>query len=147
YEAEFSEDVDTFLPSEWVDRAIEVGVNQRPPIEGVMYLATCDPSGGGTDAMTVSIVHTEGQRVIVDVCKGWSRKSAREGIVEEVATLLKAYGLTKIAGDRYGGAWVREAFKKNGITYVDAQIMKNNAPVYLDRSSAYLECEPLFASG
>jgi hypothetical protein len=41
---------------------------------------------------------------------------------------------------------VREAFKRHGISYVDAQIMKDTAPVYLDRSSAYLE-EPLFASG
>jgi hypothetical protein len=53
----------------------------------------------------------------------------------------------KVAGDRYGAAWVREAFKRHGIHYVDAQIVKDNAPIYLDRSSAYLECEPLFASG
>jgi hypothetical protein len=42
---------------------------------------------------------------------------------------------------------VVEAFRRHGITYEHAKIMKNNEPTYLDRSSAYLECEPLFASG
>ena len=37
--------------------------------------------------------------------------------------------------------------KRFGIHYVEASIVKDNQSVYLDRSSAYLECEPLFASG
>src|SRR5439155_15524610 len=119
-----------FLPAEWVDRATETGVNERPPLDDVTYIAAVDPSGGGPDAMTLAIVHREGNRIVQDVMKAWSRTSAREGVTEEVADILKRYRLTKVSGDRYGGAWVREAFKKNGITYVDAQIMKNNAPTY-----------------
>jgi hypothetical protein len=126
---------------------VETGVNQRPTIENAHYVAACDPSGGGADAMTLAIVHLEGQRMVQDVMKGWSRRSAREGIVEEAANLLKSYGVSKVSGDRYAAASVREAFKRHGISYVDAQIRKDNAPVYLDRSSAYLEVEPLFASG
>jgi hypothetical protein len=38
-------------------------------------------------------------------------------------------------------------FRRHGITYEDATLIKDGEPAYLDRSAAYLECEPLFASG
>jgi hypothetical protein len=61
--------------------------------------------------------------------------------------LLKSYRVATVSGDRYAAQWVREAFKRHGVTYRDGQIIKNGEPTYLDRSSAYLEVEPLFASG
>jgi hypothetical protein len=43
---------------------------------------------------------------------------------------------------------VREAFKRHGLVYGDVTLRgKDGEPVYLDRSSAYLEVEPLFAQG
>lgn len=151
FEAVFAEDVAAFLPQDWVERAVETGVREREFVSGVRHVAGCDPSGGGPDSMTLAVVHPEGtggsRRVIVDVLKGWGRHTEREAVVSEAASILKRYGLSRVVGDRYAAAWVREAFRRHGISYTDAQITKDGEPTYLDRSSAYLECEPLFASG
>jgi hypothetical protein len=56
--------------------------------------------------------------------------------VEEFATVLRRYGLSKVCGDRYAAEWVTEAFRKCGITY---------EPAVKTKSEIYLEVEPLFA--
>jgi hypothetical protein len=66
--------------------------------------------------------------------------------VQECAAVLKRYGLTRAAGDRYAAQWVREASAGTG-SPTSATLIKDGEPAYLDRSAAYLECEPLFASG
>lgn len=38
-------------------------------------------------------------------------------MVEEFAKTLKDYGVSEVTGDRYGGEWPREAFRKHGIQY------------------------------
>ena len=53
-------------------------------------------------------------------------------------TLLKAYGLSKVTGDRYGGEWCREPFRKLGITYDLSEKPKNDI---------YQNCLPLLNSG
>jgi hypothetical protein len=154
YEAEFAEDISAFLSGAWVDAAVSPGVFERAPQPGLAYVGGCDPTGGGLDAFTLAVVHGEGQgarRVVQDVCRGWSKprgaQANLEGAVQEIAAVLRRYGLSRVHGDRYGRGWVREAFARSGITYTDATLVRDGATVYLDRSSAYLECEPLFATG
>jgi Terminase large subunit, T4likevirus-type, N-terminal len=57
YMAEFRSDVGSFLDSDSIERAIEVGRQERPPQGDVKYFAFCDPSGGAHDAMTLGIAH------------------------------------------------------------------------------------------
>jgi len=38
-------------------------------------------------------------------------------VVGDFAALLKTYGITKVLGDHYGGEWVKEPFRRQGITY------------------------------
>ena len=38
-------------------------------------------------------------------------------MVEEFAALLKSYRVSTVVGDRYGGEWPRERFRKHGIEY------------------------------
>ena len=47
-----------------------------------------------------------------------------------MAQKLKLYGITEVVGDRYGGQWPREAFKKEGITYTPSQ--RTKAQIYVD---------------
>ena len=155
YEGEFAEDLEAFLPSAWVDQAVQVGRHELPPREGVGYVAACDPSGGGADAFTLAIAHAEGEagarRVIQDVMKGWSRRGSAsldlEGVVREIAALCKRYRIAAVSGDRYAAGWVRERFRAEGLRYDDAQIKTAEGDKYLDKSAAYLEIEPLFAQG
>jgi hypothetical protein len=146
YEAQFTDDIATFLPSAWIDAAVLTGRYELPPRDDVRYSAACDPSGGGPDAFTWAIVHTEGcapdARVVADVVRGRGRvgKTAPDlsGIVAEIAETLRRYQIAEIIGDKYAGSWVRQAFQQQRIQFVDAPI---------DRSAAYLELEPLFAQG
>ncbi len=146
YEAEFSDDLSAFLPWEWVNDAVEEGRHELPPRENVRYFAAVDPSGGGRDAFTLSIVHGEGERseplVVQDLIRGWSRRGGESpelvGVVEEIARLCKTYRVRTVTGDRYAAGWVRQAFEKAGITYRASK---------LDKSAAYLEALPLFSQG
>jgi len=146
YEAEFAEDLDAFLPAAWVDAAIVPGRHELPPLDGVSYYAAVDASGGGADAFTLSIVHTEGEassrRVVQDVMRGWrgSRSGSvdLEGIVGEIVEVLRPYHVCTVRGDRYSAGWVRQAFERHaGVTYETAE----------DKSAAYIVLEPLFAQG
>ena len=49
----------------------------------------------------------------------WERKPpfSPDAVTNEFCELLKAYWLTKVSGDRYGGEWPRERFRAHGITY------------------------------
>jgi hypothetical protein len=153
YEAEFVEDLEAFLPSAWVDQAIIPGRHELPPRSGSRYTAAVDPSGGGADAFTLAIVHTEGhgndRRVVQDVMRGWhhrgSQASDLEGTVKEIAALCRSYSTAGAHGDRYASQWVRERFRAEGIRYHDAEMRIDGEMKYLDKSSAYAEVEPLFA--
>jgi hypothetical protein len=146
YLAEFADDLDSFLPSAWVEAAIIRDRHELPPQDGVRYAAAVDPSGGGADAFTLAIVHCEGtgheRRVVQDVMKSWSRSRTATvdlaGVVKEIADLLRRYRLARVVGDRYAGDWVRQTFSQKGIRYEVPR---------LDRSAAYVEVEALFAQG
>jgi hypothetical protein len=155
YEAEFADDLESFLPGAWVDQAVIPGRHELPPLDGVRYLGAVDPSGGGADAFTVAIVHVEGdgaqRRVVQDVMKGWQRRGADaanlEGVVAEIVSLCRRYQLHHVVGDRYGSQWVREAFRRAGLQYRDAELRVDGEMKYLDKSAAYAEVEPVFAQG
>ena len=46
-------------------------------------------------------------------------------MAEEFAETLKRYRITKVHGDRYGGEWPREQFRKNGVNYENADRTKS----------------------
>jgi hypothetical protein len=147
YEATFVDDITAVFPAALVDGAIvERGRREQPPEEGRRYVAAVDPAGGGPDAFTLAIVHAEGagieRRVGLDVMRGWrfrrSGPTDLAGVVQQIAGIVRAYGLTAVTGDRYAGASVRERFQAEGITYHEAEHT---------RSLAYLALEPLLTSG
>lgn len=151
YEAEFVDDLSAFLPAAWVEAAVKIGRFELPPRAGVTYIAGCDPSGGGPDAFTFSIVHRDGERVVQDVLKGYRRVNGQapnlSNVVREIADYLRAYHIREIYGDRFTGNWARQEFEKAGIAYKHPEIERNGRTVYVDRSTAYGEVGPLFAQG
>ncbi len=143
FEAEFAEDIDSFLPEDWVARAVVPGRHELPPREGVTYTAAVDPSGGGADAFTLAIIHREGTgaegTVVLDVLRGWHRVGdALSAVVAAIAETVRAYRCAEVVGDRYAAGWVRERFADAALRYREAD---------LDKSAAYLELEPLLAQG
>jgi hypothetical protein len=143
FEAEFGEDLDAFLPAELVAGAVVSGRTELPPIAGAgPYFAAVDPSGGGSDAFTVAIVHAEGLRIVQDVMRGWSGSRSRPlelaAVTAEIADLCRRYGVSHVVGDRYAAEWVRQAFRDARLGYW---------PSPWTKAEAYRELEPLLVAG
>jgi hypothetical protein len=141
YEAEFFDDRAAFLARELIDLAVVRDRRELPPAK-VRHFAAVDPSGGGADAFTLAIAHVEGDRIVQDVARGWSKPRGGqvnlEGIVRQIADVLRAYGLQTCTGDNYSKLWVQQRFQDVGIRYMVSRAT---------RSDAYLALEPLLLQG
>lgn len=146
YDAEFANETEGFLPWHWLEQATMLGRHEVGPDLGRRYIAAVDPSGGGTDAFTLAIVHAELDEVtglqcpVQDVVRAWagSRRATVDlaGVVAEIAAILRRYGIYAVIGDKYAGDWPKQEFAKHGVSYTKAEV---------DKSRSYIECEPLFA--
>jgi hypothetical protein len=139
YGGEFRTDVETFINADVVDAAVVSGRFELPPIPGVRYVAFVDPAGGsGGDAMTLAIAHKEGNVAVLDVLREVKPPFSPDVVVADFVTLLKAYGVTSLTGDRWGGEFVRERFKNASLRYDISERVK---------SDIYKELLPLMNSG
>jgi hypothetical protein len=137
YGAQFRSDVEAFISREAID-AVTSDERERPYLGQYNYSAFVDPAGGsGKDSFTLAIGHVEGGMNILDVVREAKPPFSPEGITEQFATLLKAYHINKITGDRYSGEWVREAFRSHNIVY---------EPSARPKSQIYAEYLPLLNS-
>ena len=94
------------------------GRSELPPELGVVYSAFCDPSGGVSDAMTLAIAHLDRRSVcvldaLIDVRPPFDPEQA----VARCAALLRRYGVSTVAGDKYAGEWPRARFAEHGIAF------------------------------
>jgi hypothetical protein len=136
--AEWRDDISTFLSRELIEAAIDHGVMVRPPVHGVFYHGFADPSGGVGDSFTAAVAHNEDSAVILDCLMEVPAPFNPSLATEQIAEMLKSYGLSKVVGDRYSAQWVVDAFGKVGIRYEHSE---------RDRSTIYLEALPLFTTG
>ncbi len=131
YGAEFRDDLADFVTREVVEAVTAIGRSELPPMPGITYTAFCDPSGGASDAMTLAIGHLGGSGVaILDAVREARPPFSPEAVVIEFAALLKAYGISHVTGDRYGGEWPRQRFSEHGISYDPSARPKSN--IYVD---------------
>ncbi|ASY69735.1 hypothetical protein [Sinorhizobium fredii] len=117
YMAEFRSDIEAFVSREVVETCVTPGVFERPFVRGVKYRAFVDPSGGSNDSFTLAIAHREGDQIVHDLTRERKPPFSPEATVAEFCRTLKDYGITEVTGDRYGGEWPREQFRKHGIGY------------------------------
>lgn len=131
---EFRQGVSTFFDGDALDSCIPPNIRERPPVEGIIYRAFVDPSGGSQDAFSLAIGHEEGGRGILDCVRARDAPCNPASVVEEFVPLLKSYRIRKVTGDKYAGEWPRAEFRKHGIVYEVSE---------LDRSRIYLEMLPI----
>lgn len=135
YEAEFREDIETYLSEDEIDAVTVKGAKAYLPVVGTQYFAFCDMSGGRKDAFALSIGHNEDGKAIIDRIE--LRKPQDPATVcDDFTLVLKHFGLSRLTGDRYAGEWPRSAFNKRGINY---EISK------LDKNDIYLHFQPIVA--
>jgi hypothetical protein len=126
YLAQFRTDVEAFVTREAVLACVSPCVFERPKEHYKTYYATCDPSGGSADPMTLAIGHVEGKIIMVDALREVRPPFNPTSVVEEFAAACRSYGVSKIVGDRYAGQWPVEAFGKVGIRYEHTPKVKND---------------------
>jgi hypothetical protein len=136
YDSLWRDDVMGLYSAENIDAAMH-DRGDIPFMSGVKYLAFVDPSGGRRDSAALAIAHRDKSgRIILDLMA--ERKAPHDPgeVVQEFSTLLQAYGLKEVVGDRYGGEWPVAAYKKQGIKY---------SPAEMTASELYLAALPLFS--
>jgi hypothetical protein len=138
--SEWRGDLSDFLPGDVVAAAIDVGVHQRAPLQGQRYYAYADAAGGtGADAFAIAVAHREADdTVVLDALRWRAPRFVPEAVVAEYAQLLASYGVTELSGDRWGGGFHIDAWRRNGITYSACQ---------QTTSEIYLSALPLLLSG
>jgi hypothetical protein len=111
--AEFRSDIASWLDIETIEGAVDVGVTVRPPIigGGIKYFSGCDPSGGRHDSFTLAISHCEGDVAILDNLTEIKSPFNPSEATKQIAAVLKSYGLSETTGDKYGAAWIPDAFR------------------------------------
>jgi hypothetical protein len=75
--------------------------------------------------MTLCICHAADNGVIVDLLAERKPPFSPEIVTSEFATLCKSYTCYSVTGDRYGGEWPREQFRKYGVNYELAEQTKS----------------------
>lgn len=135
YLAEFRRDIESYVNREAVEACVIAGRRELPRMAQTRYSAFCDPSGGRGDSFTIAIGHTIEEKdhpiAVVDCIRERKPPFSPESVTEEYAKLLKAYGISKVTGDRYSAEWVSESFKRRGIVYVPAPKPKSEMYVNL----------------
>ncbi|WP_421621334.1 hypothetical protein [Alkalilimnicola ehrlichii] len=138
WHGQFRADVEGFVTREAVDACTAPGRIELPPVTGERYTAFVDPSGGSKDAFTLAIAHQSDGVAVVDAIRAQKPPFSPEAVVKEFAGLLKEYRISKVVGDRYGGEFPRELFRKQGIAY-----KLSDRP----KSDLYRDMLPLLNSG
>jgi hypothetical protein len=138
--AEWLDDIDQFLPDQDIAAAIRSGVRELPPADVFkgQYLAALDASGlSGRDKFTLAIGHraargSSGVGVAFDLLRGWSRAPVA-AVCDEVAALLKSYGLRTVVADQFGFSFLRELLSTRGIEVRQLAFTTRSKPeVFLD---------------
>ncbi len=139
YGAAFRSDIEAFLSREAIEACIIPNCRELPYAGGTRYAAFVDPSGGSSDSMTLAVAHKSGDnRIVLDLVREVSPPFSPSSVIHEFCATLKAYNVHKVSGDRYGGEFPRELFRKQGIVY---------EPAELPKSDLYRELLPLINSG
>ena len=146
YDSEFRKEAETFISAEALDAVIETDRKMLPPSKNTSYLAFIDTAGGaGGDSSTLAIGHVEQHEdgetpptFVLDAVVERRPPFAPSETLKDFAKILREYGVSKVIGDRYAGAFPAEALAKSGITFEATEYSK---------SSLYKNVLPLITSG
>lgn len=141
YEARWLADEEVYLQPDVLGACV-ARRRSLPPVPGVHYGGTADPSGGGgRERFGWCVYHWEGPTLVVDHV-GWRGGDGHPFSPQDAAAAaaadFKAYNVHAVVGDKYSGHWCQQAFAEHGITYTFAE---------RDKSAAFVELAPLFHRG
>ena len=107
--AEFRDDIGGWASVELIEAAVDRDVSVRPPVKGLRYVSFCDPSGGTRDSFTAAIAHSENGVAVLDALIEIKAPLNPVGATEQVAGLLKSYGLRETVSDKSAAGFATDA--------------------------------------
>jgi hypothetical protein len=87
------------------------------------YVGAVDLSAEGDDPPAAAVVHTEGDKVVVDAVRAWPSRTPADAVAVQVKALLAAYGISSAVRDQYGGGIAQRFYEQNGVVL---QLAANN---------------------
>jgi hypothetical protein len=138
--AEWRSDVSSYVEREVVEAVVVRDRTVLPPAPSFEYKAFADPAGGaGQDSFALAIGHRgpKGQ-VVLDFLAEKKPPFSPERAVSEFCEILRTYKIIRISGDKFGGMWPVEVFRRHGVLY---QATEKSS------SELYLELLPVLSSG
>jgi hypothetical protein len=139
--SEWRSDLSDFIPSDVIEACIDEGVRERAPLPSVQYRAYADAAGGtGQDSFAIAVAHRQwgAGEVVLDAVRERRPRFVPAAVVAEYAALLKSYRISELHGDRWGGGFHADEWRRHGINYV---------PCERNTSENYLASLPLLLSG
>lgn len=140
WQAEFREDLESYLSVEMIEGAVIPGRFELPRLSEINYYAFCDPCGGRVDSFTLAIAHLEeaSGKIILDRIEERQPPLPPQDVAKEYAEIIRGYDIHSVTGDKYAGDWITRAFEEENIYYEGSD---------MNKSCLYLEFEPLIAQG
>ena len=135
--AQFRSDLESFVPPEVVNAVTVPGRIELAPDRVRNAIGFLDVSGGKADSHCCAVAFKNANDVAVLAALMEKRGGDTEAVVREFAELLRRYGLSRVYGDRYGQAWVTDAFRRHDIELIHSP---------MNRSELYLELLPALRS-
>ena len=139
--SEFRSDLSSYVDPLLIEAAVDRGVTVPPPGAGKRYVAWIDASSGASDSFACAIGHAEGRDLLLldnltEVRAPFNTSSA----TQQIAEVLKAYGLSECMGDDYAKGWVISELARH-------QVRFTARPTEMNRSALYLETLSAFSAG
>jgi hypothetical protein len=127
WEAEWRDDISSFLSSELIEGCVIPGRLELPPAYGVSYFGFVDPSGGRGDSMSLGVAHKDPNTgwVILDKLIEKRPPFYPLNVVNEFAEICRQYSITSVKGDSYSAEWVSQAFRDQRISYQTSKLNKS----------------------
>ncbi len=138
YGGHFRSDLENIYSMTAIDAVSVPGRFEEGYKAGRTYRAFVDPSGGSADSYVLAIAYDDvrvinDEKITIPVLakvKEWVPKFDPEQVSKEVVEICKAYRITGVTGDAYGGEWPRQPLRKGGIAYELSE--KTRSELYLD---------------
>ena len=142
WDAEPRGDLESYLAVDVLDGLVVPGRTELPASTLWHYHVFADPAGSGSqhgDSFTAAVAHIERdrKRVVVDKIVEVRPPFNPSAVAEQMAFLARAYGTSRVTGDRYSAGFNVAGFRKGGVFYQPSERTK---------SEIYAECLPLFTS-
>jgi hypothetical protein len=129
YLAQFTDSVVSWIEPEVLAPCVIEGRKELPRVSDATYSASIDPAFKNSDFALAVEHRTSTGLIVVDrvICWTGSKRAPLgfEWVCNEVANILRRYGIDAVQGDQYAAPAIQQEFLKLGITYREVPFVRH----------------------